>query len=595
MKKAGQYLKIITFLLILFVSVMAGTLIVGDFVKNTGNETPQVRNWNEGWYYYNESSEQVFVTLPYKREVTRSEKVTLYHDVTTEAGEYLLLQVFNEWMQVYADNTPIYESSAYRTAKHKRAPANGSNYVQIPEGTSTIALQAMSPYNGYGGSFPAVSIGGFDALKRMYANKYLYHYFFDLLILLAALVMFFYGLIVKAQKRGGLKFIYGGIMFFLVGVWLRTGTAGMEFTFLSAATGMYLSYIAWFMLPIAITLFLQYYFTAQRNKYIILGYFAYANLFVNLVLEHLGVVDFIEILPLSHMVLVIIGVTFLYDLFFDCREQKEQSHQISKAGMLLMVGCVCADMITYYLHNTQFGLLVRIGMVLFVATIYVEGVNEDAKSRNALLLQLSNQRKQQLEITLSQLQPHFLFNALGAARIMIRLKPQKAYDMIYDFSVFLRSSLSVLGEENLIQFNQELKQIKAYLNIENKRFQDRIHYELNIQETEFEIPPLTIEPLIVNAVRHGLRKGKDAGLIRLLTRKDDAALVIEVMDDGIGFDVSAYWKQIKETSKGEASVYMGLSNIKDRLRVQLGAQMEIESTPGEGTHITIKIPIDRGE
>ena len=210
------------------------------------------------------------------------------------------------------------------------------------------------------------------------------------------------------------------------------------------------------------------------------------------------------------------------------------------------------------------------------------------REKEVLLKSEADRRKKQLEVTLSQLQPHFIFNALGAIRIMIRTDSEAAYDMLYDFSKFLRASLDALQQEDLIPFSTELEQIKAYLNIENKRFSNRICAEYDIETEDFKIPALTIEPLVVNAVRHGLRKGKDTGTVVLRTQKNLDSVIIEVEDNGTGFDAGAW--EMTDTDQS----YMGISNVRSRLIRQVKADFHIKSVLGQGTIIHIEIPLQKG-
>ena len=167
---------------------------------------------------------------------------------------------------------------------------------------------------------------------------------------------------------------------------------------------------------------------------------------------------------------------------------------------------------------------------------------------------------------------------------MIRTDANTAYDMLYDFSKFLRASLDALQQEEMIPFSVELEQIRAYLNIENKRFSNRIQAKYEIETENFKIPALTVEPLVVNAVRHGLRKGKDAGMVTLRTKETSNFIMIEIQDDGVGFDTEE-WERTEENHS-----YMGISNVRSRLVRQIKAEFSIKSIVGEGTTVQIRIP-----
>lgn len=132
----------------------------------------------------------------------------------------------------------------------------------------------------------------------------------------------------------------------------------------------------------------------------------------------------------------------------------------------------------------------------------------------------------------------------------------------------------------MIFFETEIAQIEDYVALEQMRFGDRIQFEENFETTNFKIPPLTVQPLVENAIKHGLTKPGRRGTVCVLTRQEKDAIIIEVTDDGIGFD----------TGDLEKNGSVGIKNIRYRLEHMAGAALQIESKPGEGTKAAILIP-----
>ena len=186
----------------------------------------------------------------------------------------------------------------------------------------------------------------------------------------------------------------------------------------------------------------------------------------------------------------------------------------------------------------------------------------------------------------SQIQPHFLFNTLSTIQVLTETDPEKASEVIEKFALYLRQNIDSLSQETMIPVKKEIEHSKTYSDIEQVRFPSiSIRYE--IEDEDFLIPSLTIQPLVENAIRHGVR-GKKHGWVNVSTWRDTDAHVINIRDNGKGFDVD---RMISETRNGD---HIGVKNVRDRIVDMAGGSFAIESEEGEGTSVTIRIPA-RGE
>ena len=187
----------------------------------------------------------------------------------------------------------------------------------------------------------------------------------------------------------------------------------------------------------------------------------------------------------------------------------------------------------------------------------------------------------------SQMKPHFLYNALGSIQELILIDPEYASDLLGDFMVHMRSCVRAMESDEPIPFSEELKNIKAYVNIEKMRLGDKLDIRYEIREMDFPILPLCIQPLVENAIRHGIHKrGRKGGSVILRTRNENDAWVVQVEDSGVGFDVKKILNDVKKGKKDSA----GLSNIRFRLKQVMGGTLDIQSTEGEGTIVTVRLP-----
>ncbi len=191
--------------------------------------------------------------------------------------------------------------------------------------------------------------------------------------------------------------------------------------------------------------------------------------------------------------------------------------------------------------------------------------------------------KANMSVMISQIQPHFLYNALNTIKSLIRRDPKTAEKAIIDFSYYLRGNMDSLSHTEPIPFETELQHIQYYCNIELLRFSDKLTIEYDIQEEDFCVPTLGVQPLVENAIKHGVTKKPEGGYVKLSTYREDGFYVICVEDNGIGFDPDALPEE-------DGRSHVGLQNIRYRFKSMLSADMTIESKPNVGTKVCIKIP-----
>ena len=187
---------------------------------------------------------------------------------------------------------------------------------------------------------------------------------------------------------------------------------------------------------------------------------------------------------------------------------------------------------------------------------------------------------QRIQIMMTQIQPHFLFNALNTIRALYAKDPPLADRTLEDFSSYLRQNLESLSQTDLVPVVKELEHTRLYAEIEALRFPN-VRVEYRIEDEGFTIPALTIQPLVENAIRHGVRSRKD-GLVTVSTVRESDAHRITVQDNGVGFEP-------EKTASGEGT-HVGIRNVKDRVEQMCGGSMLLQSELGKGTSVTLLIP-----
>jgi two-component system sensor histidine kinase ChiS len=198
----------------------------------------------------------------------------------------------------------------------------------------------------------------------------------------------------------------------------------------------------------------------------------------------------------------------------------------------------------------------------------------------------------ELRFLQAQIKPHFLYNALNSIIALCRLNPEKAGEVLLELSTYLRRSFDFKSTAKFVPLGQELELVTAYLAIEQVRFIGKLNVVYDIdREINLNIPPLMLQPIVENAVRHGLITKAEGGTVRISVKDTTDYVLLIVEDDGVGI---AEAKMVDIFSqKDTAGSGVGLVNIYKRMNALYGYGPAIKSEVGKGTQITLKIPRTR--
>lgn len=213
--------------------------------------------------------------------------------------------------------------------------------------------------------------------------------------------------------------------------------------------------------------------------------------------------------------------------------------------------------------------------ILFL-TIYLDQQQKLAAEEKELM-------ESRMSIMLSQIQPHFLYNSLECIQDMCHDKAPEAEKATIEFARFLRGNLDSLTIRSPISFRKELQHTQNYLALEINRFgEDKLHVRFDLQAMDFRIPALSLQPLVENAVRHGVMQKMEGGTVCIQSEETRDAFRIRITDDGVGFDPSS--------PPDDSRSHVGIINVRNRLETMCGGTLSISSVPGKGTESIIQIP-----
>jgi two-component system LytT family sensor kinase len=196
----------------------------------------------------------------------------------------------------------------------------------------------------------------------------------------------------------------------------------------------------------------------------------------------------------------------------------------------------------------------------------------------------------ELQALRAQISPHFIYNALAAVAGYIHTRPDEARELLTEFAEFIRYAFR--GQRPHVSLADELEYVQKYLRLQQARFGSRltVHWDIDAQVIETMVPVLSLQPLVENAVRHGLERRGGRGTIEVRACAAGPEIELRVSDDGVGMDSARARAALDGTVPARAGI--GLSNVQSRLQATFGPSygLHIDSAPGRGTTVTIRLP-----
>ena len=273
-----------------------------------------------------------------------------------------------------------------------------------------------------------------------------------------------------------------------------------------------------------------------------------------------------------HIISLIMLAYFFYLTICEVRRipKKESIFPLLNV-VLIFVGIGIDFFLARQQNITYLTIAIVNGSLFYYIWLHLQFVREHEKALIA---------EQQIQIMMTQMQPHFLYNTLSTIQALCRIDPEKASDTTEKFGIYLQQNLGSINQPELIPIKKELEHTKIYADIEMIRFKN-VRVEYDIKDESFCVPALTVQPLVENAIKHGARIRKE-GVVTVRTKKTDNGHEVVISDNGCGFDTT---QQL-----GTDKTHIGIRNVEERVRIMCGGSVSIESRLDEGTTVTIRIP-----
>ena len=252
---------------------------------------------------------------------------------------------------------------------------------------------------------------------------------------------------------------------------------------------------------------------------------------------------------------------------------------LSRFGTIVMLNFGLVSLLTTGLQSIWYPvpelLACTLALLLMFMLFYWEMAKNLVENERELM-------QSQMSLAISQIQPHFLYNTLSTIAELCRKDSAMAEEVTNRFALYLRGNLEHMGDSFPVEFSKELKHVQTYLWIEKIRFQEELQVVYDIQTEDFIIPALTVQPLVENAVKHGMMGSENVCTITIRTKCVERGYQVIIEDDGCGFD--------PEQVKNDGRKHIGIESVRNRLRFMVGGTRTVKSAIGKGTRVIIEIP-----
>lgn len=517
----------------------------------------------------------------------------------------LAFYIVHQNVEVFLEGKCVFRMEPVKERSIIKTP--GSNWVMIPlyreDAGKEIRVEITPVYESFRDREVEFLLGSSLAIYRYRLAKDLPQIILGIMAVFVGIVFLCVAAYNVVEKGRGKSLIALGLFSTMMGLWRLTDT---RFTpFILPEKPVFLFYVSICMLMlgmIPLMKWIEEYFEKEGQRVLDVCCIVDAlACLVQILLQVCGILDFRETLAFTH---ILIGIDAVVTIGIAVHERKKypQKMKIPAAGRLsyLFVAGVLADVAAFYIKGNSSGLLFSLIAFLFyilflgIATMYNYSEQEVRIAEQERLL--ANQEKELAEterklterriaVMMSQIRTHFIFNVLTTISGFCKCDAKKADEALIHFARYLRKNIKFIEEEGMIAFSAELEHLEDYVALEQMRFPDRIMFSKDIEEMNFKLPPLTVQPLVENAIKHGLLEHDRSGMVMLQTQREAEMVVITITDDGVGFFP-------QELTSKEC---VGIRNVRYRLENMAGGSLAIDSAPGEGTKVTIKIPMEASE
>lgn len=585
------------------------------------------------WVYTTREGADIITNLPVWVDLEPGEVATFKHIIPDMDSPYYTFVTRNSHQHIaaYIDGEQIYEFPSSKQGLTEIILTDDWNSIEIPMDAAgkMFTLEYRAGMVGFHGFVKPLLFGEDNAIFAQLRNQYKVPYGLGLSLVAIGLLLILVSTIYTKSFSEKRHFLLG-FVFISLGLWF-SDRSRMPMFMVGSNMKFFLAFSVLMLVPLLITLYIGERF--KEHNQLVVNIMTVATVLLDLGLFFIAAAGKAPIYALVPYAYIAILVSILYASYLMWyysfgkghlplnRVQLNSTRLELLSAVILLIGAVLSilwDALSTGNWSSTHREWSGIGTIQIFAVVVFAFFHFVIMVYNSYYTALESEATQkllhdsQLQLMMGQIQPHFMFNTLSSIRTLIKIDPDVAYDMVYNFSNYLRANVDNLTNLEGIPFSSEVQHIKSYVAIEQVRFGDRLNVEYDIQEEEFMVPPLSIQPLVENAIKHGVCKRPEGGTVWLRSYQDTKNYIVEVQDDGVGIapdrmafvlgNGDGYFgdalvgaaggaKERNLTGNGsEAHQSTGMKNIRMRLYEMSRAELQVESEVGKGTLMRVVFP-----
>lgn len=494
----------------------------------------------------------------------------------------LLFYVKHAYTTIRVDGRVRYRMQ--ETSKPHIGHTPGHYWVTMPlqeeDKGKSVEITVVPVYKNYSDNLPRIFITSIHYVLSTFLYREFPQFLLSLTAFLTGLILIIMMVLAGNTAQNSVRLLYMGLMTSFTGLWKLCGVSFLPL-FLSTLFSMeagrvvyYIGIIAFFLIPPMCMRFLYHQQLGAHPR--LLGWMSIGATAVSAAILLMQLGGMLEYHDATTFVMAEIVVMLLLSLMDAVGNQKALLWIFPFAFVTIL------DLIIQGgLGNPEQANFFLIWMLLHAFVRGTLFLRESLEQERKLREQSEELRDAKLGVLMSQIRPHFIHNTLASAYYLCEDDPAKAQRVIRSFMDYLQGNYMALSNPDMIPFNEELKHVKSYVAVEKVRFEGELEVLFDTPWTEFRVPPLTLQPLVENAVKYGVGRGISPGTVVIRTRRTFWNSEILIEDNGIGYDPESL----------KTGVHTGLKNVRTRLESMCGGSVSIEAKKkGPGTIVKVLIP-----
>lgn len=507
-------------------------------------------------------------------------------DDEMEYDTTLVFEFSHQDAEVYLDGEKVYALQIAEELSMIRTP--GSNWAMIPLYREDIGKEVrvvLTPiYKNYQNQEIQFLVGSKIAIYTREFIQSIPEMMLSMIDIFMGVTLFGIAIYFSVKKVVGTGFYALAVLAISLGLWNFTQTDFAPFVMPEKTVFIY--YVSLTMLMVCVVPLIKFLKSSEKEKTnrMLEGWCILCSVMsiIQLLIQFGGICDLREMLKVTHAMIGISSVILLISGICGWKKAAKDKDEKRRISGIWLVGLgALIDISIYYGKGSSSGLFfVLIAIFCYVLLEGIQLFFDYIRQKQMLEEKETQLTLSRITTMMSQIRSHFVFNILNAISGMCKFDPEKADETVVRFSRYLRNNIDIMEDDKPVPFMTELSHLEDYVVLEQVRFEDKIEFYADIQADEFLIPPLIIQPVVENAIKHGLTQKREGGTVVLRTWEEGGYILISVEDNGVGFEM-------RELEKN-ASV--GLKNIRYRLEHLVAGTLEIESQIDVGTKVTIRIP-----